>query len=99
MQIPSLLKRKRSLNRQISNPKSKLFKALVLLTLLILIFIISWVVKLGIFKIKNVETEAINITCATGEQIISASEVTGQNYLLLNTDEIAQNLKKKFVCI
>ncbi len=99
MRIPSLLKRKRSLNRQISNPKSKLFKASVLLIVLILVFVISWVVKLGIFKIKNVEVEAKNITCATSEQILNASEVTGQNYLLLNTEEITQNMKKKFICI
>lgn len=66
------------------------------------IFIISFIFlifKSGFFTIRRVEIDNSQIKCAGKDQIRDSVKLLGQNFFLIDSVRVENNLKKKFYCI
>lgn len=71
----------------------KLF--LPVFSLFILAFIVIAINK-GLFTVKQIE---IKNNCTQDDQLKEALNLTGRSFFSLNSSEIAENLKRRFLCI
>ncbi|MCR4306266.1 MAG: FtsQ-type POTRA domain-containing protein [Candidatus Daviesbacteria bacterium] len=88
--------RRRKSKKRFSGIKSKMYWVIPF------IFIISFIVlffKSGFFTIRQVEIDSSQITCATKNQIKDSVKLLGQNFFLIDSVKVEDNLKKKFYCI
>lgn len=82
----------RNLRRKNNFGKIIIFFFLITLSLLTYIFL-----KSNIFSIKFIEVKKENADCLNKEKV--KSESLGQNILLINEGNIAQQIKKNFICV
>lgn len=88
--------RRRRLQKKRSGKWGKIFwiiPAFLIIAFLYLFF------KSGIFNIKQVEVQDNQLGCTDGSQIRNLVTLVGQNFFLMDSQKIEDNLKKKFYCI
>lgn len=66
---------------------------------LVLIILFALVIRSNILTIKSVDIQTQNVSCTDSSQIKNLSKLLGQNFFLVSSDPIQENLKKKFICI
>ena len=66
---------------------------------LVLLAGLYMIINSPLLTIKSINIEKHNINCATDLEIQQTSSLLGRNFLFLNTQEIVENLKNKFICI
>lgn len=82
-----------------SRNKTALFKKIIFIVLFFLIPLSFYrFLTSSFFSIKNIDIEKQNINCAQDLEIRRAG-ILGQNFLFLNSKEVAENLMNKFICI
>jgi hypothetical protein len=79
--------------------RSPFFKIVLVVVISIAAILVFGVLKSDIFKIKDIEIEAVNITCTTADQILNVSEIKDKNFFMLNGEESQVKIKRKFYCI
>lgn len=55
--------------------------------------------RLTLFTIKEIDTVAKNSPCVNESQLKNSSGLLGQNFFFVNLENIAKNLKSKFICL
>lgn len=76
--------------------KNALFLTGFIIFSLSLIFLLLY---FKFFNIKSINVKINNVSCADENQIKDSSKLLGQNFFLINTTQIAQSLKRNFLCI
>ncbi len=74
-------------------------KFILLSLALVIILVTAILVRFNVFAISSIEISLENVGCADLEQIKNSSKLIRQNFLLLNSLKIENNLKNNFLCI
>ena len=88
--------RKRRSKRKFSGKLLKIWWIIPVLLVLILLYLF---LKSGIFNIKHVDVQASQLGCADENQVRNSANLTGQNFFLINSTKVENDLKKNFFCI
>ncbi len=84
------------MKRKRARSKKKLVLLGLFLAIILSLFVI---VRFNIFVIKSVEISLDKISCVSSEQIKNSSKLLGQNFFLINSSKVENDLKNKFICI
>lgn len=88
------------MNRKLREPKFKKRSALIIF-LLIIFFILTLFLffSSNFFTIKRIEIKSEKIDCANEGQLKDAISLSGQNFFLVNTQNVIKNLLARFTCV
>jgi len=77
----------------------RLIKILLLIVVILVAALVFVLSRSSLFTIKKIDILAKDIPCVDENQLKVSSELLGQNFFLVNFENIAKNLKDKFFCI
>ncbi|TSC87728.1 MAG: Uncharacterized protein G01um10147_414 [Microgenomates group bacterium Gr01-1014_7] len=75
------------------------FKLILFLSILLIISMGVFLFRSNIFTITSIEVEIEKVGCVESDKIRDASNLLGQNFFLLNSSKLENDLKNKYVCI
>lgn len=76
-----------------------LVKILIFSIVILFLLLVYIIIKYPIFAIKNIDIEKQNTECIDDLKIKDSSKILGQNFFLIETKKIEENLKLNFFCI
>ncbi len=81
------------------NKISKLKKIFIAGILVILVILLFLLVRLGIFNIKYVNVNLLDLSCVSKPQILNSLQIKGRNFFLLNSQSVVNTITSKFICV
>ncbi|MDO8573310.1 MAG: FtsQ-type POTRA domain-containing protein [Candidatus Daviesbacteria bacterium] len=74
-------------------------KIIILIILFLIAGFLSAFYKSNFFTIKKIDIQAKDISCANEDQLKVSSGLMGQNFFLIESKKIEENLKSQFICM
>lgn len=73
----------------------------IVLAVFVIIFVaaIFLITRSGFFIIKQIEVTSNKVSCADEHQLKTYSGLLGQNFFLVNSGQVAKDIKLKFICV
>lgn len=88
--------KRRHVQKRRPNFLLKISAAIFLLLIIALVFFLN---KVGLFTVRQVDVQAEQLGCTNADQIKTVAALFGQNFFTVDKDKLIRSLEKKFICI
>ncbi|MCL5784010.1 MAG: FtsQ-type POTRA domain-containing protein [Patescibacteria group bacterium] len=79
---------------------SGIFKKILPIILILLVIVsVYFLIRSGLFSVKQVNIDVNGLECADANQLKNSAKIVNQNFFLLDSAKIEVSLKNKFFCI